>query len=195
MTYQNHVAFLGLALLIPCLVSPVAVQCAEPPTRGPMTFEAFDSNGDGRITEQELDEAREERMAARAALGAPMRGVAAVPTFSSFDRNGDGDVTPEEFSEARRERMQGPQGMGMGMGSPMPAFTDFDLNADGALTREEFYEARAKRIAERSQQGYPMRNLPNAPTFEAIDTNGDSIVAPDEFVAHQMQHRRQMIQP
>jgi hypothetical protein len=65
------------------------------------------------------------------------------------------------------------------------------LNSDGALTEQEFYEARANRIAERSQQGYPMRNLANAPSFEVVDLNGDGQITPDEFSAGQAQHRQQ----
>lgn len=193
MTYHNHALSLGLVLLIAYGVSPGVLHSAEPPTRGPMTFEAFDGDGDGRITEQEFSSARADRRAARAAQGAPMRGAASAPPFSFFDRDGNGDITPEEFSVARQAQMQGRPGMGMGPN--MPTFADFDLNADGALTKEEFSEARAKRIADRSQQGYPMRNLPTAPTFEAIDTNGDGLVDPEEFSAHQVQHRRQMMQP
>ena len=119
-------------------------------------------------------------------------------------------INYEEFAAAQQTRMQGRPGMGTGagmgsgmgmgpgmsrgMGQNMPVFADFDLNADGTLTKQEFDEARAKRIAERSQQGYPMRNLPNAPTFEAIDTDGDGQVGPEEFAAHQAEHRAQMMQ-
>jgi Ca2+-binding EF-hand superfamily protein len=78
------------------------------------------------------------------------------------------------------------------MGGPnMPAFADFDLNQDGALTKEEFQQARAKRISERASQGYQMRNLANAPSFESIDSDGNGEVSPDEFNTAQMAHRQQ----
>jgi hypothetical protein len=45
----------------------------------------------------------------------------------------------------------------------------------------------------RAEQGYPMRNAPNAPTFEAIDRDGDGQVGPDEFrSALDSHHRRWM---
>ncbi|MCK7576317.1 MAG: hypothetical protein MZV65_10740 [Chromatiales bacterium] len=65
-------------------------------------------------------------------------------------------------------------GMGRGMGWQAPAFAEFDLDGNGVLTEAEFYQARAQRIAERSQQGYAMRGLANAPEFSAIDRNGDA---------------------
>jgi len=197
---------------------------AQPPSAasapGPMTFSAFDQNGDGVVTQQEFDAVRAERMGARAAAGAPMRGAANAPTFADFDRNGDGRMTPDEFNAVQQGRWQsgtgpgrgmgqgggmgpgpgmgmGPgagMGMGRGMGRNMPSFADFDLDGDGSLTEQEFYQARANRIAERSQQGYPMRNLPNAPTFQSLDANGDGRLDPQEFAAGQAQHRQQMMQ-
>jgi Ca2+-binding EF-hand superfamily protein len=174
-----------------------------------MTFSAFDLDGDGIVIEQEFDTARAQRMAERAAQGAPMRGAANAPAFSDFDLNGDGRLTPEEFATVQQSRIRGRPGGGMGpgagmgpgggmgmgpgagMGRNMPAFAEFDLNSDGVLTEQEFYEARANRIAERSQQGYPMRNLANAPSFETIDLSGDGRITPDEFSAGQAQHHRQ----
>ncbi|QIK37698.1 EF-hand domain-containing protein [Caldichromatium japonicum] len=75
-----------------------------------------------------------------------------------------------------------------GRGWQAPSFAEFDLNGDGHLTEAEFNEVRAKRVAERSQQGYPMRGLANAPTFKDFDRNGDGKVTPDEFTATQAQH-------
>jgi Ca2+-binding EF-hand superfamily protein len=72
----------------------------------------------------------------------------------------------------------------------MPAFSEFDLNNDGLLQSQEFEQARAQRIRERSQQGYMMRNLQNAPPFTSIDRNGDGVVTPEEFAAAQAQHRQ-----
>jgi Ca2+-binding EF-hand superfamily protein len=196
------------AAVAAAFAAPLAI-AQQPTPRGPMTFSAFDLDGDGIVIEQEFDTARAQRMAERAAQGAPMRGAANAPAFSDFDLNGDGQMTTEEFATVQQSRMQrrpgggmgpgagmGPgPGMGMGpgagMGRNMPSFAEFDLNGDGALTEKEFYEARAKRIAERSQQGYPMRNLANAPSFEVIDLNSDGRITPDEFSVGQAQHHRQ----
>jgi Ca2+-binding EF-hand superfamily protein len=196
------------------LVVPVAhAQPQQPPTPpGPMTFSAFDLDGDGVVTVIEFDTARAQRMAQRAASGAPMRGAANAPTFGDFDLNGDGRLTADEFA-AVHPRMQGRsgggmapgmgegpgpgmgpgagRGMGSGMGRDMPSFADFDLDGDGALTEQELAEGRAKRIAERSQQGYPMRNLANAPSFDALDRDGDGRITPDEFAVGQASHMRQ----
>jgi glycine/D-amino acid oxidase-like deaminating enzyme len=40
-----------------------------------------------------------------------------------------------------------------------------------------------------------MRNLANAPTFGAIDSNSDGRVDPQEFTAAQAQHRQQGMPP
>ncbi|MCF7995726.1 MAG: hypothetical protein K9L88_12900, partial [Chromatiaceae bacterium] len=53
---------------------------------------------------------------------------------------------------------------------------------------------RAERIKERSQQGYQMRNLANAPSFEDVDQNGDGQIDKEEFESAQLQHRK-MMQP
>ena len=183
--------------------APLALAQQPSPPRDPMTFTAFDIDGDGIVTEQEFNTARAQRRAERAAQGAPMRGAANAPAFSNFDLNGDGQMTRDEFATVQQSRMQARPGRGMGagggmgmgpgagMGRNMPAFAEFDLNGDGALTEQEFYEARANRIAERSRQGYPMRNLQNAPSFETIDLSGDGLITPDEFSAGQAQHHRQ----
>ena len=85
-------------------------------------------------------------------------------------------------------------GMGRGMGWQAPAFTEFDLDDNGVLTEAEFYQARAQRIAERSQQGYAMRGLANAPEFGEIDRNGDGQVDATEFTSAQARHRQQRFQ-
>lgn len=176
-----------------------------------MGFSTLDANSDGAVTEQEFNQARAARMAARAAEGRQMRGVASAPQFKDIDTDQDGVLSQQEFRQAHQQRRaqmqpgnQGhvqqnkmesalPEGKGMGQqarhgkANP-PQFSDCDGNGDQSITREEFYTARNKRIAERTAQGYAMRGLANAPTFEQIDTNGDARISADEFQAHRKQH-------
>lgn len=208
MNTTNRITF-AAALMTAALATPTAfAQGTSVPAQGPMTFAAFDRDGNGVVTEDEFNRARAERMAARAAAGGQMRGAASAPSFGDFDVNGDGQMSADEFARVQQSRMQSRSGMGAGtgsgagqgagmgrgMGMNRPSFEDFDLDGNGTLTEKEFYEARAKRIAERSQQGYPMRNLSSAPAFSAIDLDGNGLVDAQEFATAQTQHRQQKFQ-
>ncbi len=169
---------------------------AEIPDRGPIPFEAFDIDGNGAVSEEEFYTTRGKRMAARAEEGRPMRNAANAPQFSDIDTNGDGSLSPEEVMAGQQSHMQqrgGGMGPGMGMGpgggggpaANRPTFESFDLNGDGVLLEEEFNEAHGKRIAERAEQGYPMRGLSNMRTFAEFDADGNGQVTPEEFTAAQ----------
>ncbi len=116
MTHPIRTLSLGATLVLACAAWPggAAAQPAPPP--GPMGFSELDKNGDGSVTAEEFGTARGERMAARGAQGAPMRGAATAPSFADLDQNGDGKMTPAEFDAGRQARMQGRPGMGMGSG-------------------------------------------------------------------------------
>lgn len=174
---------------------------------GPMGFAQFDRNGDGVVSEDEFDQTRAERRAARADAGAPMRGPmrgrANAPAFSDIDQNGDGELTQDELVRFHQQRMRGGMGPGSGMGprtglgpgmgrmgGPMTVFASFDTDNDGVLTEDEFEQGRASRIKARSQQGYPMRNLANAPSFAALDRNGDDRIDVREFMSGHRQRMR-----
>jgi hypothetical protein len=69
-------------------------------------------------------------------------------------------------------------------GRHFPDFASFDTDGDGSITLTEFEQSRAQRIADRSQQGYPMRGLANAPTFEQLDLNQDGVLDNLEWQRH-----------
>ena len=79
---------------------------------GERLFEAFDANQDGRLTQAEVDQARQAKLA-------------------EFDANGDGSLSLEEYQalwlDAMRERM-------------VDQFQAHDNDGDGLVTVEEFGE-------------------------------------------------------
>ena len=189
---------------------------AAPQNFGPASFETFDRDGNGTISEAEFDAVRGERRSAAAQAGRPIRRAATSLTFKEIDRDGDGQLTREEFDGAHAAQprtRQGARGAGMGRGAEMgadggmgrgagagvgmggagpgmnqPQFADFDLNGDGSITEPEFHAARSGRITSRLQEGRQMRNL-NAGEFADIDTNRDGRITPAEFAAHQAARR------
>ena len=167
--------------------------------QGPASFEAFDRDCDNSITVEEFTSLHNERRAARAAEGRPMRNAATAPVFKQIDRNADGVLSRDEISAFRQQRMtqrpyvRGPEmepGRGRGMGRNMPTFTEFDLDGDGVMSRDEYIDARNQRISERVKQGYRMRGLKNTRSFSEIDLNGDGVVDESEFLQMQAQHRQ-----
>ena len=76
-------------------------------------FEQFDANEDGRLTQAEIDQVRQSRLA-------------------EFDQNGDGSLSLEEYQalwmDAMRERM-------------VDRFQAHDDDGDGMVTAEEFGES------------------------------------------------------
>jgi len=192
----------GLLIAAAIAFSPTTARSEDIPARGPIPFAAYDKDSNSLISAEEFNAVREERMAARAAKGRPMRGAAGAPSFSEFDTNGDGQLTQEELAAGQKAQMEKRRGMGMGqgrgmgqgMGRSMPTFLEHDLDGDGKILEQEFIEARGKRISERAQQGYQMRNLGKAPSFTDIDLDANGEISVEEFAAHQSQRRQQRAQ-
>jgi hypothetical protein len=88
-------------------------------------FEAYDSDGNGRLTQAEVDAARTDRLAA-------------------FDKDGDRKLTLKEYEalwlDAMRERM-------------VDRFQDLDNDGDAAVTAEEFAAPYAGLVARRDRNG------------------------------------------
>jgi Ca2+-binding EF-hand superfamily protein len=66
--------------------------------RGPVSFETFDQDGDGRISPEEFDTMRTYRHAARAQAGLPLRKADQFHTFRSIDLDGNGGIDRREFA-------------------------------------------------------------------------------------------------
>lgn len=60
-------------------------------------FSQFDLNNDGKITEDELEEARSMRMKQRAEEGRMLRNAGETHLFMQIDMNKDGSISEEEF--------------------------------------------------------------------------------------------------
>lgn len=217
---RKSISLVLLALATGCLMS-VSVQAAEQAKHNPPAFSDIDLDGDGFISEDELNTFRAQRMAAKAAEGKKMKGAASAPAFADIDTDGDGQLNPEELAaaqKAHREKMHAMRGHGHGKGEghgkgnghgkgkckgqgacqgmkgKMPTFADFDLDGDGKITEAEFNEGHAKKISEMVAEGRSMKHAGSAPGFAGIDTNDDGEISEEEFAAHQADHHKKMQQ-
>ena len=127
------------------------------------TFAQYDLNNDGKITQNELEKAREKRMNQKTKEGKMLRNAGNAPAFTDMDKNKDGSLNQEEFRLHQANRIkkwdkrscaENCPSTGMGKGQGM------------------------------------MRNSGNAPTFADIDTNKDGVISQKEFRLHQTQRMR-----
>ncbi len=83
-------------------------------------FETFDTNHDGKLTQDEIDQVRQAR-------------------FTEFDKNGDGQLSLEEYQALWLDAMHRYM---------VRSFQALDVNGDAAMTEEEF-TARFSHVVER----------------------------------------------
>lgn len=74
--------------------------------RGPISFDLYDINRDGKVSEKEFYDARAKRMQLRAEQGMLMRNSGNAPEFSEFDANKDGKLSKTELLEGQNARMK-----------------------------------------------------------------------------------------
>lgn len=134
-------------------ILPVAV-LAAPQQPEPPTFEEFDKDGDGYVSEIEFNDVRAERMSERAEDGGMMQHAPNAPGFEDLDSDGDGQLSPEELTAAQARRMGGGPGKGPGGGKRrgMGTFEELDADSDGCISREELDSYRAARHAQRQKR-------------------------------------------
>jgi hypothetical protein len=93
---------------------------------GGMTLlDNFDANGDGRVTQAEIDEARRQRLA-------------------SFDRDGNGELRLEEYQALWLDAMRRPM---------VRQFQANDADASGGITVEEFQARYADVVRDLDRNG------------------------------------------
>lgn len=100
--FSKHVR-LSLVVLSLLLVAPISV-LAQNGGRNMPTFESFDLNNDGTLTESELNEAREKRVQERREDGRMTRNAKSHYEFSRMDANEDGLVNKKEFEDHQTRR-------------------------------------------------------------------------------------------
>ncbi len=115
------------------------------------SFEQFDRDGDGYLTELEVVKGQLTHMQQRpqrARGGGTGRQPAGMAGFGDFDLDGDGVVKPDEFNQVRtaRQSTKAAQGYPMRNASTSPSFESFDKNGDGQLTPDEFVPGNRKRM-------------------------------------------------
>jgi len=204
---------IGLLGLVAGGFVAISAQGQQGSQRGHPSFDDFDLDGSGTVSKEEFYKVRGERMAAMAAEGRQMRGVASAPSFEDLDTDGDGQLSADELAAGQKAHMAQHRGMGKGqgmgygagkgkgsgrgcdgVGMNMPTYADFDLNGDGKITEEEFNQSHAARMAERAAEGRQMKNAGDFPGFSGLDTNDDGLISEEELSAHQKEHLNEMLE-
>ena len=83
---------------------PTAISTFSTFAKNCASFSFFDVNGDGKITEHELNDGRAKRQAKKASEGKMLRNAQSAPSFSEIDTNGDGYISKDEFEMHQKTR-------------------------------------------------------------------------------------------
>jgi hypothetical protein len=74
----------------------------------------------------------------------------------------------------------------------LPGWSGWDLDRDGRVTQPEFDTYHEMRWAQRTAQGYHLRNANRAPQFAMLDRDGDGTLSTAEITARRATHPHRM---
>ena len=79
------------------------------------SYSDFDTDGNGKVTQEEFQNTQQKRMTQRAQEGRMMRNAGNAPVFSDIDTNGDGNIDKNEF-QTHQANKNSKRGQGRGQG-------------------------------------------------------------------------------
>jgi Ca2+-binding EF-hand superfamily protein len=141
-----------LAAVVALLILPLTVKADGGMAKGAPAFSEVDADGDGYVSEAELNAYHAARHQAAAEEGRPMKGMGTMPKFADIDTDGDGKLSEAELAAAHQAHMQTMHGEHAGQGKGMhhggmkkPSFGDLDLDGNGCIDADEFAKHQAER--------------------------------------------------
>ncbi len=103
-------------------------------------FSSIDSDGDGQITQAELDTFRAEQQANNAEDGKLLQNIDNAPSLASIDTNGDGVIDSSEFEAHQSAQMatpsRGASGQQLQDGSAAGSMAHGAGNAESGITQQ-----------------------------------------------------------
>jgi len=110
----KHKEFMMKSLTLAGLLFGSALIAAGGPNMP--TYESYDADRDGRVTQNEFENARAKRMQERSEENRMMRNAENAPAFKDLDKNGNGYMERHEFEIHQQNMMRENRGMGQGQG-------------------------------------------------------------------------------
>lgn len=129
------------------------------------TFNKQDKNFDGRLTKQEIRDARQKQIR-----------QSTRTRFKAIDKNGDGHITPTEHDDSTRARSE--KKFGVSLRGKDEWFDKMDADNNDNISRLEYNAFLENQRTERIEKS--LKNTLKA--FARLDLDGDGIITEFEYV-------------